>query len=119
MIYTQQIYDIVNNALNAALVNAIQTSMSEMYSVGGDEKNEQIDKFAKTFTEQACGPIAEAIMSAFKYVLANVYIYGTVLTMGGPTTQTARIQNQTVPTINGALPNTLGIKVIDDYKEKS
>ena len=39
--------------------------------------------------------------------------------MGGPTTQTARIQNQTVPTINGALPNTLGIKVIDDYKEKS
>jgi hypothetical protein len=47
---------------------------------------------------------------AIDYYTKNAQIFGTVITMGSPTTQTAMINSTPMPATNGSIPNTLGIK---------
>ena len=44
------------------------------------------------------------------YYVRNIEISGTVITVGGPMTQTAKINGMPTPILNGVVPNTLGIK---------
>jgi hypothetical protein len=55
-------------------------------------------------------PLAERLSTAIDYYIKSGCISGTIITVGGPTTQTATISpiNLGNPTA-GKVPNTLGI----------
>ncbi len=116
MIYTSVLFDKIKNSFDAALSNAIQTALIGEFGDGGDAKKEHIKKFADNFKEQFSVPISEAIMEGIKYVVTNLAIEGQVVTIGSPTSQTARIVMAPTPKVSGKLMNTLGVNFVDDYK---
>lgn len=79
--------------------NSIQTALIR----------EQTHEFAETFKELVSEPLAEVIANAIDYYIKNASITGRIITNGSPTTHTAKITSLPTPSVNGVVPNTLGI----------
>ena len=71
---------------------------------------EKAKAFGETITELTAESLGKRIASAIDYYIRSGAIKGTIITVGGPFTQTATIApvNLGNPTA-GAVPNTLGI----------
>ena len=79
------------------------------------QKSEIGDNMAKQFGETICDLLSESwakrIASAIDYYIKSGSIYGTIITVGSPFTQTAVISPMNLGNpASGAVPNTLGIQ---------
>lgn len=106
--------DVLKDQLADLFHNTIPTTFEQLYLQMCPEKSDAGDKAAKKFGETADEMLsdkwAETISQAIDYYVKNAQIFGTVITVGSPTTQTAMINSTPMPATNGSIPNTLGIK---------
>ena len=75
-----------------------------------DEGNAIAKRFSKTITNGLSKQWPSRLAQTIDSYIKNIELYGTVLTTGGPTTQTAMINCVGSPVVNGGPPNTIGIR---------
>lgn len=102
----QNLLDLFNETLPVAFEQAFLELMPEKTDAG----SEAAKKFGETVKKLLAEQWAETIAQAIDYYVKNAQIFGTVITVGSPTTQTAMINSTPMPATNGSIPNTLGIK---------
>lgn len=100
----------IKSALSNIIPNAIKECKLAELTEESDLGKEKAEEIAKLFDELVSEQLAKCIAGAIDYYVKNAQIYGTIITAGSPVTQTAVIMSQPMPTVNGAIPNTLGIK---------
>lgn len=86
-----------------ALIRQYQPHQSTI----GDEKAKE---FANSFKEMIVPSLSKLYANAIDYYVKNAQIFGNLITTGSPTTHTCIINSTSVPSTNGSIPNTLGIK---------
>jgi len=101
----QQLLDMFNSTIPPAFEQAFL----EMFPEKTDHGDEAAKKFGETIDKLVSEQWATTISQAIDYYVKNAQIYGTVITVGSPITQTAVINSTPVPVTNGKIPNTLGI----------
>ena len=103
----------LENQIKCAFQNiippAIERCKLQEYSVESDVGKKMAKDFADTFDELVCADLAKLIANAIDYYVKNAQIFGTIITVGSPVTQTAVITSMPTPVANGKVPNTLGI----------
>lgn len=87
-------------------IKEIELARQPVKSDLGDEVAEQM---ANTFDELVTEKLADNLANAIDYYVKNAQIFGTIITVGSPVTQTAIVNSTPIPTTNGKIPNTLGI----------
>lgn len=103
----------LQSQLKTAFTNTItpaikQVILSEM-PTKTDHGEEVATRASKIFDDLVSDQLATLIAQAIDYYIKNASITGTLITVGSPTTQTAKVTSMPTPTINGKIPNTLGI----------
>lgn len=116
MIHTQQIYDILYLYSRMAIDNALVSALPILYPNASADKDEKMQQFIKTLSEQISVPLSEGIMRMMTYVISQISIEGTIVTVGSPTTQTAKLLVAPTPKMCKKTPNMIGQTIIDDYK---
>jgi len=105
--------DKLKNELKDGIHNIVIPAIDELIKISSPYQGEQNDEKAKTmadaFDELVSEPLAEVFANAIDYYVKNMAITGTIITVGSPTTQTAKITSMPTPITNGKVPNTLGI----------
>jgi hypothetical protein len=101
----KNILELLNNTLPTAFEYALLATFPGMSETGSDIAK----KFGESIDTAISDAIAKGLASAIDCYVKNADIYGTVITVGSPTTQTAKIESPSVLT-NGKVPNTLGLK---------
>ena len=66
--------------------------------------NEQAKEVATVFDEMVSEALADILANAIDYYVKNMNITGTIITVGGPTTQTATIAPAPTPITGGKIP---------------
>ena len=94
-----------NETFPTAFENALKSTFSEQSEIG----DEVAKQFGKSIDDAISDPLAKRLAAAIDYYVRNANIYGTIITVGSPVTQTAAISSPT-PLTNGKIPNTLGIQ---------
>ena len=98
------------NGLSTIVRPAIEECFKRMWPGKSNIGDSYAESFANNFDEMVSDQLADVFAAAIDYYVRNIEIFGTVLTVGSPTTQTAQINSMSTPILNGAIPNTLGIK---------
>lgn len=98
---TRSLEEVLPSALEEAFKHVLPNS-----SKAGDEKAKE---FGQCISDMISSPLGTRFANAVDYYIKNADIYGQIITVGSPTTQTARIESPS-PLTNGKVPNTLGIK---------
>jgi len=88
---------------------AIEQIILASYPTETTYGNEKAKELAEMFDDLTSDMFAELLANAIDYYVKNISITGTVITVGSPTTQTARINAAPMPVSAGKIPNTLGI----------
>lgn len=105
--------DDLKSQIQAALSNTLPKALEQcMINAAGSESNvvnEMAKDFSETFDQLVSEPLAESLAGAIDYYIKNAAITGTIITVGGMTTQTASIAPPPTPAVGGKIPNTLGI----------
>jgi hypothetical protein len=101
----------IQAAFNETLPSAFEQALRDLMPQESTDGNERAKKFGETVDKLVSEPLAARIASAIDYYIKSGSIYGTIITVGSPFTQTAVISpiNLGNPTA-GAVPNTLGIQ---------
>jgi len=102
----QNLLDLFNQTLPVAFEQAFLELMPEKTDAG----SKAAKKFGETVKQLLAEQWAETMAQAIDYYVKNAQLFGTIITVGSPTTQTAVIQSTPMPATNGAIPNTIGIK---------
>lgn len=108
MLNKQTLQDEIQDALENLLPNAFREGLKATYPRETAAGNKSAERFASVITELLAKPLAESLAAAIDYHVRSADVYGTIITVGSPTTQTA-IVNSPSPLTNGKVPNTLGI----------
>ena len=98
------------NGLSTIVRPAIEECFKRMWPAKSNIGDAYAETFANNFDEMVSDQLSEVFAAAIDYYVKNIEIFGTVITVGSPTTQTARINSLNTPIINGVIPNTLGIR---------
>lgn len=99
----------IQNGIEEILVPTIERMELMKQPQTSKAGSEQAKSVADTFKELVAEPLAEVLANAIDYYIKNASIEGTILTVGSPSTQTAKISSMPTPVTNGKVPNTLGI----------
>lgn len=99
----------IQSAIEETLEPALKDAIKILFLQKSDEGDAIAEQFASTVTEQIAEPLGSRIGEAIHAYIKNISIYGTVITVGSPTTQTAVISPAT-PVTGGKVPNQLGIQ---------
>lgn len=91
----------IPNAVERAWLEALPKS---------DEGDKLAKKFGETLSQYLAQNWAMYLSEAIDSYIKNIELYGEVMTTGSPTNQVAMINCIPTPSINGSLPNTLGIR---------
>ncbi len=110
MLDKETLKDQLANGMSTIVRPAIEECFKRMWPSKSDIGDTVAEDFANNFDELVSEQLAEVFASAIDYYIKNSEIFGTVITVGSPTTQTARINSLNTPIINGVIPNTLGIR---------
>ena len=102
----QNLLDMFNQTIPVAFEQAFLEMMPEKTDAG----SKAAEKFGETINKFLAPQWSKTMAQAIDYYTKNAQIFGTVITMGSPTTQTAMINSTPMPATNGSIPNTLGIK---------
>ena len=95
-------------AFEEVLPPAFERATLEILPEKTKDGDEKAHRFAETIKLLISEDLAKRIANAIDYYIRNANINGTVITVGGPTTQTAVIYSDPVVT-NGVIPNTFKI----------
>ena len=109
MLNVDKLKDNIKQSIQEIVIPAIkeiELARQPIKSEVGDKMAEQI---ANTFDELVSEPLADNIANAIDYYVKNAQIFGTIITVGSPVTQTAVVNSTPTPVTNGKIPNTLGI----------
>ena len=98
------------NGLSTIVRPAIEECFKRMWPAKSNIGDSYAEAFANNFDEIVSEQLAEVFAAAIDYYVKNIEIFGTVITVGSPTTQTAQINGMSTPLLNGAIPNTLEIR---------
>ena len=101
----EEIQSALEELLQPALEQGYKSTLTRNTEAGANAAK----KFSEVITELLAEPLATALAGAIDYHVRSANVYGQIITVGGPTTQTARV-NSPLPLTNGSIPNTLGIK---------
>lgn len=110
MLNVDKLKENIQQALEETIPPAIETCIFNKFPVKSKLCETEAKEFAETWKEMVCEQLAELLANAIDYYIKNAQIFGTIMTVGSPTTQTAVISSTPTPTINGSVPNTLGLK---------
>lgn len=100
----------LKNSISNIIVPAIKECKLAELTESSDIGKEKAEEIANLFDELVSENLAKCIAGAIDYYVKNIQITGTIITAGSPVTQTAVISSTNVPSTNGIIPNTLGIK---------
>lgn len=98
----------IQDAMETFLPEALREGFKATFNAETEAGNKAAERFAATVTNLFAAPFAQAIASAIDYHVRSATIYGTILTVGSPTAQSAVINSPSAVT-NGKVPNSLGI----------
>lgn len=99
----------IKSALSNTIPPALEQCMINHSGVESDAMTQAAKEFRETFDDLVSEPLAELLASAIDYYVKNATITGTIITVGGMTTQVANISPAPNPVTAGKIPNTLGI----------
>ena len=99
----------IKQAFDEVFPPALERAMLEMLPTKSDLGDKRAKQFGQTITDLISGDIAKRLAAAIDYYVKNADVYGTVITMGGPFTQTAILDTPS-PITGGKIPNQLGIR---------
>lgn len=99
----------LQNAFQTVFNNAAKAAVLATFPAASNAGEEYAKSFADTFSEVVSLPLAQVMANAIDSYIKNISITGTIITVGSPTTQTAKIITSPTPVSNGKIPNTLGI----------
>ncbi len=108
MLNKQTLQKEIQDAIEQLLPNALREGIKVTFPRETEAGDKAADRFAEVITDLFAQPFAEAIAAAIDYHVRSADVYGTIITVGSPTTQTAMI-NSPSPLTNGKVPNTFGI----------
>lgn len=109
MLDYDQLQKSITKAFEEVFPGAFETALKVLMPETSSDGSTKFKKAAQTFTDLSAENLGTRIASAIDYYVKNIDVYGTVITVGSPTTQTAKIESPS-PITNGKVPNTLGIK---------
>ena len=101
-----QIKQMFDDTLADAMERAFLQMLPERTAAGDAAAR----KFGETINNLLAPQWSDTLASAIDYYVKNIELHGQVITTGGPTTQFAMINCTPTPTVNGSIPNTLGIR---------
>ena len=103
----------LKNEIKTGIHNTVIPAIERIELQRLPQTSEECKKIAKdvsdTFDEIVSDALAEILANAIDYYVKNMNITGTIITVGGPTTQTATIAPAPTPVTGGKIPNTFGI----------
>jgi hypothetical protein len=100
-----QLETAIRNTVTPAVKQMVLQLMPEKTKAG----DELSDRISQTFDDLVAESLSTLIAEAIDYYVKNASITGTIITTGSPVTQVANITSMPTPTLNGKIPNTLGI----------
>lgn len=103
-----RLQDELTKAFEEVLPTAFETALKETFPEKSKAGEEMAKQFGETIKNLVAEDLGKRIAGAIDYYIKNANIYGTIITVGGPFTQTAVIQSP-APITNGKVPCTLGI----------
>lgn len=109
MLNVDQLKEQIQTGFKQILTPAIERILLMQYPEKTKEGSEMSKNIADTFEDIVAESLAEVLANAIDSYIKNIAITGTVITVGGPATQTAQITSMPTPITNGKVPNTLGI----------
>lgn len=99
--------------LEVAIRNTVTPTIKQMVLQLMPEKTKEGDELAErisqTFDDLVSPSLSTLMAQAIDYYVKNASITGTLITVGSPVTQVANVFSMPTPTLNGVIPNTLGI----------
>lgn len=99
----------IQTAIEETLPSAIAEGLKNTFPDKTDMGDEMAANMGDTITSLIAKPLGDRIGSAIHAYIKNISIYGTVITVGSPATQSAQIIPAT-PITGGKVPNCLGIQ---------
>lgn len=100
----------LKTALSATIPPAIEAIIIQGKREKSDWDEKMAKEMAKTFDEAVSEQLADLLANAIDYYIKNATITGTLITLGGPTTQVCNLMPAPMPKLGGIIPNTLGIQ---------
>ena len=100
----QEFYEAFNELFPVAFTQALDETFAEKSELATNI----CENFGKTITELLANDLSIRMAEAIDTYVKNADINGTIITVGSPSTQTAKIKSPKVVT-NGFVPNTLRI----------
>lgn len=101
----------LKSAFDETIPGAFEQALQETFPIKSENGDNLAKKFGEIINEQISESLAKRIASAIDYYIKSGAITGTIITVGGMTTQTAKISPVNLGNpIAGAVPNTLGIR---------
>jgi len=103
----------LKNKIMAGIQTYIVPTIKDMelarHGQESDAANDTAKKVSEMFDEVVTEPLADIIATSIDEYIKNAAITGQIITTGSPVTQQARIFSMPMYTMNGKIPNTLGI----------
>lgn len=109
MLNIDELENQIKEAWQSIVPPALETCLKNMFGIEGEVPNETAKAFADTFDELTTDAIGGLLAAAIDYYVKNIDVTGTVITVGSPGTQTAKISAAPMPSLGGSIPNTFGI----------
>ena len=98
----------ITKAFKEVFPTALETAFKQTLPEKTNDGDQKSKEFADTFTKLIAEDMGKRLANAIDYYIKNANIYGTIITMGGPFSQTAVIQSPS-PVTNGKVPNSFGL----------
>lgn len=109
MLQVGELEKALTRSLEEVLPSALEEAFKHVLPCTSEDGNEKAKEFGQCISDMISEPLGTRFANAIDYYVKNADVYGQIITVGSPTTQTARIESPS-PLTNGKVPNTLGIK---------
>ena len=109
MLSVEEMKKQIQGRFEQALYTASEVSTKSTYPQQSSAGDEIAATKAYTFMDLAADPMADVIAEMINSALQNITLTGTIVTTGTATSQTATIKASLNPSLNGKIPNSLGI----------
>ena len=109
MVGVAELEKALTGSVEEVLRSALEEAFKHVLPCTSKAGNKVAKEFGESITKMIAEPLGIRFSNAIDYYIKNADIYGQIITVGSPTTQTAKIESPS-PLTNGKVPNTLGIK---------
>ena len=100
----------ITAAFRSIVSPALKQCFLNSFPAKSDAGNRMAENFCNNFDMLVSDAIGTALAQAIDYYVKNAEIYGTLITTGSAVSQTLSLTPSSTPIVNGAIPNSLGIR---------